>query len=270
MKLLKVNEAFNYSPTTNQGIFYFLQNLTGVDVPWKELLISDKLDYFYHLQHSGNKIVSPLIDSFITDDVISTEQKQEIASIIYTLFNQTWARLWEVYNSEYNPISNYDMTEEYSESEDGNFSEDNTQTNNLSATRTDNLTNTRTDNLTQTETPGETITTDKGIFGFNNPSTPSPSDHMSEVHTGSNGITNTGTQTQQNTGTQTQTNTGTVQDAKEGEHERALTHTLTRFGNVGVTTTQEMIQAEIALWQWNYFINVIIPNIDGVLTISLY
>ena len=45
---------------------------------------------------------------------------------------------------------------------------------------------------------------------------------------------------------------------------------MTRKGNIGVTTSQQMIDSEIKLWQWNYFENVIFPDLDRYLTLKVY
>ena len=44
---------------------------------------------------------------------------------------------------------------------------------------------------------------------------------------------------------------------------------LTRKGNIGVTTTQQMAQSEIDLWRWNFFRSVF-SDIDSVLTLKIY
>ncbi len=47
-------------------------------------------------------------------------------------------------------------------------------------------------------------------------------------------------------------------DSVSGEHSESgnVTRTLTRRGNIGVTTTQQMAKSEIALWQWNFYYDV--------------
>ena len=44
---------------------------------------------------------------------------------------------------------------------------------------------------------------------------------------------------------------------------------LTRKGNIGVTTTQQMMQSEIELWKWNFYRSVF-KDIDSVLTLKIY
>jgi hypothetical protein len=56
-------------------------------------------------------------------------------------------------------------------------------------------------------------------------------------------------------------------DTTTGENE--VTRTLTRSGNIGVTTSQQMIQSSIDLWQWNFFTQVF-EDIDTLLTIATY
>lgn len=57
-----------------------------------------------------------------------------------------------------------------------------------------------------------------------------------------------------------------------GTYEDKTTYnsTLIRSGNIGVTTSQQMIEQEINLWKWNYFRDVVFPDVAKALTISLY
>lgn len=54
-------------------------------------------------------------------------------------------------------------------------------------------------------------------------------------------------------------------DTASGKDDR----TLTRSGNIGVTTSQQMLQSDIDLWKWNFFYEVF-SDIDSVFTISTY
>ena len=96
--------------------------------------------------------------------------------------------------------------------------------------------------------------------------------------------TNTGTQTTLHTGTSTNAKTGTVQlthnttdsdtgtqnTVSGGSDTSTRNYTLRRSGNIGVTTSQQMIQAERDLWLWNFFHSVVFPDVDKVLTIPIY
>lgn len=47
------------------------------------------------------------------------------------------------------------------------------------------------------------------------------------------------------------------------------TRTLIRHGNIGVTTSQQMLESEIQLWEWNFF-ETVFKDIDTMLTIQTY
>ncbi len=49
-----------------------------------------------------------------------------------------------------------------------------------------------------------------------------------------------------------------------------VSRTLTRQGNIGVTTTQQMIEAQRELLLWEYFYKVVFPDIDKLITLTIY
>lgn len=81
-------------------------------------------------------------------------------------------------------------------------------------------------------------------------------------------INHTGTDTMQYN--VTQANTGTQANASGGEDVTEHGYELTRSGNIGVTTSQQMIESERALWVWNFFYDTVFPDIDKMLTLSVY
>ena len=62
-----------------------------------------------------------------------------------------------------------------------------------------------------------------------------------------------------------------IKDVKDATHTEngSQDRTLSRHGNIGVTTSQQMINSEIELWQWNFFSEVF-KDIDKILTIQTY
>ena len=62
-----------------------------------------------------------------------------------------------------------------------------------------------------------------------------------------------------------------IKDVKDGTHTEngSQDRTLTRHGNIGVTTSQQMLNSEIELWQWDFFSGVF-KDIDKILTIQTY
>ena len=73
-----------YANWITSGIFTDLQNY---DVPWKDKSINHDLDIAYHGNHSGDKIVSAIIDKLLSDDgTISPESRNNIASAIFSVY----------------------------------------------------------------------------------------------------------------------------------------------------------------------------------------
>lgn len=170
-----------------------------------------------------------------------------------------------------------------------------------SDTRTDNLTHgktgtdTRTDNLSDVTTPDLENETESSVYGFNS-SSAVPTGGELQTATGTNTVDHTGTQTmlyatsETNTGTQvtqyatsetdtgtettqyntTETDTGTQTDAETGSDSHKRNYKLERSGNIGVTTSQQMLQSERELWVWNFFNDVVFPDINKLLVLSVY
>lgn len=88
--------------------------------------------------------------------------------------------------------------------------------------------------------------------------------------------TDTGTQTTARTGSDTMTyntsdtDTGTQTDADSGTDTQTRNYSLRRRGNIGVTTSQQMLEQERTAWIWNFFRNVVFPDVDRVLSIPIY
>ena len=72
------------------------------------------------------------------------------------------------------------------------------------------------------------------------------------------------------TGSGETSRTGSVTDRDSGEDTHTRNYTLTRSGNIGVTTSQQMLQSERDLWKWNFFRDVVFPDLDKVLTLQIY
>lgn len=269
------------NPIKNTGIG-IITKLQSKNVPWKTLNIAMTLDIYYYGNHSGNKIISSLLDSLITNsETLSDAQQTTLSNIIYDLFNAKWDKLWEIRALEYNPIENYNMVEEGNDTDEIEHGETITRTDNLNHAKTGteqqapNVTETETPNITETKTPNLTRALEENIYGFNS-NTETPANSATERNTGTDTTTRTGTNTNTRTGTDTKTynthdaDTGTQTHAYTGTDTNTKTHELTRHGNIGVTTTQQMIQSEIELWQWDFFNNVLFPDIDRVLAIKIY
>lgn len=157
---------------------------------------------------------------------------------------------------------------------------DSTQTNNLSDTNsfTHTLNLTDTQEITVQNTNSNTANQTESKYAFNsatavpdNTTTQSKSDTINQnsedvtEHTGTD--TNAGTETHTGTITNENDTTTTKTGTQENDSEQSIsvttgdrttqdgttTRTLTRVGNIGVMTTQQMINAEREVYSWDFF-----------------
>ena len=167
-----------------------------------------------------------------------------------TCHGEQWGKMWDALRTAYAPLENYDMVEQMT-------NDTTTRQGTSGSTRTDNLTHAKTGtetvtpNLTDTETPNETRNNSSGVYGFNSAqAVPDATD--AETRTGTNTRTTTGnSSTQYNT---SDTDTGTQSTSDTHSDTETRNYTLTRSGNIGVTTSQQMLEAEMRLrLNWNFY-----------------
>lgn len=239
----------------NGGIF---KALSSLDVPWNDDIDDIPLDFEYYGNISGQKIISPLVRRLLGDnEKLTAENIASLSNVLFSMFGKNWSELYATLSYEYNPISNYDMTE--TETSSGSTSDT------LTHTGTQNTTHTGTVGTSDTQTVNGSGTgsTENDVWGFNSSS--AIEDTLSETET-TNTNTATGSSTQTNNLTDARTDNLT--DTGTGSHSE--TRTLIRSGNIGVTTSQMMISSQRDLWFWNFIYNVVFPDVDKVLTISTY
>ena len=161
-----------------------------------------------------------------------------------------WLKMWETLEAEYNPIENYSMTEEMKDDETvTEYGKTTERTDDLAHAKTG--TETTAPDLTEEETPDETNTNSGSVYGFDS-SDPVPSTESTDTRSGTNTRTTTGTSTL--TYDTSDTNTGTQTTEDSGSDTQTRNYTLTRKGNIGVTTSQQMIESEMLLrCKWNMF-----------------
>ena len=227
---------------SSSALFTAMGTLFGEDLPW----ITGRaqiLDQMYIGAHSGDKAPSPLLERMSKGGALTHDDIVNLVNILYTMYSSKWARLYGVTLAEYNPIENYSMTE--------------VTTPNITRTETPNITrhgslSTKTDITVSSDADS---TTD--IYGFNSvdPVPQGESLASSTVNTKGLSDANGSTTLESESGTRTYTEHGTSE--------------LTRSGNIGVTTSQQMLDSEIKLWQWNFYESVF-KDLDKVLTTPKY
>jgi len=203
-----------------------------------------------------------------------------------------WEELYKTTQYEYNPIWNKDGTVTETETRDlkgTNYHTDNTD-------RTDNLTDQNTRNYQDRETrnyqDNETINTadnetrnlsnnnTHSVYGFNsNSAAPESGDNGSNTgtdniaHTGTDNISHTGTDTMDYSGTNTVDHTGR-QDIDRTYDEKTsdtgtIKHERIEQGNIGVTSTQSLIQEQREVVKLN-IMDIIIDDFQKKFCLGIY
>ena len=229
--MLTLNDV--YPEWITKGIFSYLNAL---EVPWKSDISGNQLDIIYHGSRSGHKIIGSIIENYLENNTVSDDNKITIAQAIFSIYIKNWNALYKTLSLEYNPIENYSMTE----------------TENVQDSHKGTVESDTTDTSTNTENTIVNDTANNQLWGFN--STDSVNSDRQVGDTTRN-VNDTRNATHKNTDTET----------KDITSDR----TLKRSGNIGVTTSQQMIESERQLWFWHFFENVF-SDIDKILVLKIY
>lgn len=272
INLNKMIDVYSNYPTDG-GVFSPMSN-----APWADTMSGTNLDILYLDGHSGERYCSNFINHRLNDsDVLSSDNRTLIANILWAMFGIQWTRLWATMKpAEYDPLTNYQMQETMEGTENSTRTPDLTKgdTGTVQTTgqdkRTPNLTKANTGTVTN-EGSG-TNTNQNGIWGFNS-STSVPSDMSDGTATSENTTTGNLSETQTGTDTTDRTNTDTYNrsytetgtDTTAGTSSRKLTRT----GNIGTNTFQNLLQQERNIWMYDFFEQVF-KDVDSVLTIPIY
>lgn len=275
------------------GVF---TDLNALGVPWASKNIQTQLDIAYIGNHSGQKQISPMLRQFVENGEISSANRATVAGVLIALYNDNWAKEYATLSAEYNPIENYSMVEQ--------MTNDKTE---IEYGRTDTSTSNNEHSIegsesfihnTSDKTTGATSETKSGseihrpiqkqennVYAFTSPQNGLGKLKTSEVvnsgtdTTDYNDVKNTTTQNNETKTTGSDTtqyndrkdiDNGGSSNVASGKDTHTRNYRLTRSGNIGVTTSQQMLQSERDLWLWNFFESVVFPDIDRALTIGIY
>lgn len=275
--LLSIITLYNYDPT-------IFENLVIPDELDKELLTDNIMLELGELELLYN---DPTMMKFAIGRWSSKELKK-------------WEDLYTTTVLDYNPIENYNRTDDFTDTETRNLATDNTQTRNLTGSNNETRDLAGSDNETRdlagssletrnltTGVNGTTHTTDNDVQGGSNSATKQVAAYNSASlvteSTDSETLGATNNKTVDTTTTQTGTDSGTVNTATTdtGTDNRTTTDTGTvntatteggtvadagtesgtvelkkngnSKGNIGVTTTQQMIEQERNVVEFNIY-----------------
>ena len=113
MERKRLNDVF---PKWLEGEGIMATLTTQFSVPWNEVYRQDEisLDIAYHGGHSGRKYIAPMVENFITESepVISSHNRNLIASALWATYRRKWEKLWELYMLEYDESNRVDKRQE--------------------------------------------------------------------------------------------------------------------------------------------------------------
>lgn len=286
-----MNRLVDAFPNWLQGNGIF-DELNKLDVPWTTDSLDLDLEYFGN--HSGEKISSPLVEKLSVNGVLSDESRARLASIIFNLNHENWDRLYLALQKEYDPLQNYngDETRTVTTTDTGtntfshNSSETSTLNDSSSNTRTgsESLESSGSDSLSKTGTVGSqgSNSSDNNVFGFNSSSSvPSDSSNSSNNSTDTYNLSDKTSYGKKDTkvynnvsdsGSRESTNTisNESSDTETKDLQTNTSETFHREGNLGVTTSQQMIESEFELRIKYRFFDVVFGDLDKTLALSIY
>lgn len=255
----------------------FFQYVESKEPIWKDITNGLDLDILYYCNHSGDKIISPLVLKGL--DNTNPFTLEQVYDTVYNAYVKNWSYVWDALFANYNPIYNYNMKENEEVNNTGvdietlskrgseaEYSKDlNEMTKSGDRTNTksgstdfmkSNFNSSSTKYYPDTQEKYNKITDTESFSNYKD------SHEISMKHSKTYGIKfdENGNEVYDENGYQEETK---YQNGKNVKRE------LTRDGNIGVTTSQQMIESELELRKQNFF-EYIFKDIDKYLVLSVY
>lgn len=280
------------------------QKMIAQGAPW-DTSTAEAMDRAYFTMYSGIKNPSEFVELNTAGEVANSIT---IAAILYGIYGDNWTKLWEAFKTKYTPIENYNMQETVTSTNttDRNINRTNDLTSSVDGTETqtteqngtqnsrgeNNSSSTSDSNGTSSLQHGEQIDKEAEAnsftYAFNSQEKVPTSVQIEtgkDTHSGTDTTTTNDHSTAETTNTTksdtTDSLTGTVDKVtKDTRADKTVEDTTdnisgkediqrTRQGNIGVTSTQELLQQEFELWKWNFFVQVF-EDVDKFLVLSVY
>lgn len=251
---IKLEKIFNFLfAETGTTLFNVMANDTTAYANVVDFINTnnvDELNMDYFIGFSSEKYLSPLVMKYVIyeldvlgydleDLILDNVSATDLSTLATYLTNKLTPLLYQRFGVKWKKIYDALMTS-YAPLENYRMEE----------TRTPDLTDVRTPNITRTNdgNNGVTSSANNGVYGFNSTgSQPNTTASGSQTETIDEESTETGTETTTHTGTET----------------------LERSGNIGVTTSQQMLESELNLRQYDFF-KTIYKDIDSILCLGIY
>lgn len=257
---------------SDQEIFWLMEMGDGggatnpkPELPWKKFNLDINLNHADTLLFSlyGDREVSPTLSRLMPVNA-DINHREVTAYFVLSVLYDKWTRMSEIAAAQYDPIGNYDMKETETEQ----LTDGGEDVHTVASTDTDIIDYGRTDTSSSDLTHGESISTSgsSDIYGFDSISgARANSDIGSEAHSGTDRTQYQGAAGGKDERTLTRSDNESTQYGKT----QNKTRTLTRSGNIGVTTSTQMLEQGVAFWQWTLY-DQIVRDVGELITSPIY
>ena len=265
------NNLISYFPQYLDAGAIFTQMAT-LGAPW-DAALGKEMDDAYLSMYFGLKTPSKFTVLHSVDGVASVES---IARLLWSMYGQSWKRLWDGYTIQYSPIDNYKVQETMertqSNDRDINKTTDTNSSVNGTAKDTTDMSESVNGSIQHGHVVQKTENDTKPLYGFDSQEAV-PSEVTSSTGTDTNSGTDTQTNTTGTTGTvdtvTSNTSVGKITDVTSDTDNETENLQRTKTGNVGQNSFQELLRQEFDLWRWNFFTQVF-EDCDKYLVLSVY
>lgn len=265
------NNLISYFPQYLDAGAIFTQMVT-LGAPWNSEL-GKEMDDAYLSMYSGLKTPSKFTVLHSIDGVASAES---IAKLLWSMYGQSWKRLWDGYTIQYSPIDNYNVQETMERTQSNDRDINKTTDTNSSVNGTVKDTTDMSESVNGSINHGHVVqktgSDTKSVYGFDS-QVAVPSEVTSSTGTDTNSGTDTQTNTTDTTGTvdtaTSNTTVGKITDVTSDTDNETENLQRTKTGNVGQNSYQELLRQEFDLWRWNFFTQVF-EDCDKYLVLSVY
>lgn len=261
----------------------FYQNLiTTIQNGLHEFLTGHENQLYY----ISLKICSDATLNNIFDNVSDVD----CCAIVYDFYKQKWERTFSVLTMKYNPIENYSMTEMMTDYEnkpgtETSYNDYHEKTTGVSATGTTTkngkditAVSATENNITVTETTTENPSTENSVTSMDDTTTPQLHDKQMMTGDTAQKILNSAYTDTEKLGTTKTENvdTGIIADAATNHLnvDSAVTgmqsHMGTRSGNIGVTTSQQMLESELSIADRDKMMFIIVSDVCDFFNGGIY
>lgn len=198
------------------------------------------------------------------------EFTRDVIGLVSRKWRATFDRWTTALAIEYNPLENYDRFEEWTDSNGRNTITDGTTSSTESGSATGTDTSSGTTSGSEIIDDDTTGSTENEVSAYNE-STYEPHDRQTTAGTDDRTTTTSGSTSNTSSTSATSSNTGSGTSHSEADETSNGRHVGRLHGNIGVTTSQQMLESEMVLAEkWANLYNIIADVYCRELIIPIY